>query len=493
MGGRLTPAQVTKVPSRLNYVAGRWKESSSGEVFTTMNPANQKIVARAQKSNIEDCKDAIDAAENAFYGTGWSKDAVRRSKALYKLAQAIRAEVEELAKWNTLERGKIFRDSLNEVLAAAEMVEYYAGLARNVFGRSTVFSPESLGILLREPVGVVGVIAPWNAPILLLMRALAPSLAAGNTNVVKPSSYTPSATAEIMRLIGSIQEFQEGVVNMVTGPGEAVGTELARSKKVDMVSLTGDTSTGKQVMKLASNNLKRLSLELGGKSPNIIFPDADMEKAIKGAVRGACFSAAGQICFAGTRVLVHREAQEQLTRKMKEILPMMRMGDTFDKGTDIGPVISEKQLERVMKYVEVGKREAKLLVGGDRATSGELSKGFFVSPTVFYDVPPNSRLAKEEVFGPLVSLISFNDEEEALEIANNTVYGLAAAVWTKDIKRGVSFAMNVRAGTVWINGYGRLPESAEQGGYKQSGVGRLGGLEGLNHFTEIKHINIDVS
>jgi betaine-aldehyde dehydrogenase len=327
----------------------------------------------------------------------------------------------------------------------------------------------------------------------LLTRSLAPALAAGNAVVKKPASLTPGATAELIQMIDDIPEIPKGIVNFVIGPGSSVGAELVKHPDVDMVAFTGDTSTGKEIMRMAADTLKKVSLELGGKSPNIVFADADFDRAIRGAIAGASLFHAGQVCVAGSRVLVQEDIHDRFMKRVNEIAGKMRVGPGLKEGVQVGPVISEGQLNRIMDYVEVGKREAELVVGGHRLTEGELARGYFIAPTVFDHVPVEATIAQEEIFGPVLSVLTFKDEEEAGEVANATVYGLAAAVWTNDINKALRVAKKVRSGMVWINTFGKLYPNAEMGGFKQSGVGRQYGLEGLWEFTEMKHINIQLT
>ena len=475
----------------LNYIDGKWEQSLSGRVIESVNPATGEIVCRAQASTAEDAKAAVDSAQRSFERGDWSEDPNRRATALSKLAQRLTGSITPLAELLVQEGGEILEDATAEVTRSALPLEYYSGLARNVFGRSIVLGPKTMSILLREPLGVVSIIIPWNAPIALLVRSLAPALAAGNTVVIKPASATPGITAEFIRLVDNIPEFPKGTVNFVSGPGETVGRELVQNRAVRMVTFTGDTSTGKEIMKLAADGLKKLSLELGGKSPNIVFADADFSKAVKGVITGACFSSAGQICFAGTRALIQRNMHDRFLDAVHEQVKSMKVGHGMEKGVEVGPIINEKQLDRVMNYIETGKKEAKLVEGGNRMTEGKFAKGNFVEPTVFDDVPIGSHIAQEEIFGPVLSVLSFDDMEDAIQLANNTVYGLAAAIWTNDLNKALNTARKVKAGTVWVNTFGRLYPSTEAGGMKQSGIGRLYGLEGLRDFTELKNINVE--
>lgn len=473
-----------------NYIGGEWSEGHATERLEIRDPANGELVYYCTNSTVEDARAAIAAAQHAFEHTDWSENAVARAKALYKLADALRASVDWLAPLLTREGGKPLAISRAEVMRGADALEYYAGLARNLYGRSINLGPNEMAILLREPVGVVSIITPWNMALSLLTRSLAPALAAGNAVVIKPASLTPGATAEFIQMIDALPEIPKGIVNYVVGPGSTVGAELVRHPDVEMVAFTGDTSTGKEIMRMAADGLKKVSLELGGKSPSIIFPDADFGRAVRSALSGASLWHAGQVCVAGTRILVQENIHDRFIEEARKQAGSLRVGPGLDKSTQVGPVISESQLRRVLQYVEIGKREAELVVGGYRLTEGELAKGYFIAPTVFDRVPVDAKIAQEEIFGPVVSVLTFKDEEEAAAIANATVYGLAAAVYTSDINKALRLAKRIKAGMVWINTFGRLYPNAEMGGYKQSGLGRSYGLEGLREFTELKHINI---
>ncbi len=382
------------VPVYQNYIGGEWVDAASGDLLDILDPATGELLHRAQSSDVTDMQQAIDAANEAFETTSWREDAELRTKALFKLASALREANSTLTQLLIAEAGKIFPVARGEAFMTAATTEHFAGLARWIYGRSTVPTPDSLSVVLREPVGVVGVIVPWNMPLALMIRSVAPALAAGCAVVIKPAEYTTGTTAEFMKVVDSIEEIPKGIVNMVSGPGPVVGAELARNEKVDMVAFTGGTDTGKEIMRLAANNLKKLSLELGGKSPNIIFRDADFDRALKGALNGAAFWNAGQVCTAGSRVLVESAIHDQFIEHVRETVPKMRVGRGSERGVACGPVISETQLQRVLEYIEIGKQEAELVVGGERLTEGELAKGYFVAPTVFEHVPPDARIAQ---------------------------------------------------------------------------------------------------
>ncbi len=475
-----------------NYIGGEWRDARNGALLEIKDPGNGELVYRAPNSPVEDARDAIAAAKHASETTDWGDNPERRSTALFKLAQSLKDSVDWLAPLLTREGGKPLSVSRAEVLRGADAIQYYAGLARAVYGRSTMLAPDSLAILLREPIGVVSIIVPWNMALSLLTRSLAPALAAGNAVVIKPSSVTPGATAEFVKMIDDIPEFPKGIVNFIVGPGSTTGAELAKHPDVDMVAFTGDTSTGKEIMRMAADTLKKVGLELGGKSPNVVFADADFDRAVRGALNGASMFHAGQVCIAGSRVLVEEKIHDQFVERLAELTKRLRVGHGLQEGVNAGPVMNEVQLNRIMEYIEEGKQEGKLVVGGERLTEGGLDKGYFIAPTVFDQVPVQARIAQEEIFGPVLTVLTFKDEEEAAEVANATVYGLAAAVWTKDIARAVRVAKRIKSGMVWVNTYGKLFPAGEMGGYKQSGIGRQYGLEGLWEYTEMKHINVQL-
>jgi betaine-aldehyde dehydrogenase len=485
-------AVAQEVKTYENYIGGEWRAARNGAILEVHDPGNGELVYRAPNSPIEDAQDSVAAAKHAMETTDWGDNPRKRATALYKLSQALKNSIDWLAPLLTREGGKPLSVSKAEVLRGADAIEYYAGLARNVYGRSTMLEPDSLAILIREPIGVVSIIVPWNMALSLLTRSLAPALAAGNAIVIKPSSVTPGATAEFVKMIDDIPEFPKGIVNFVVGPGSTTGAELVRHPDVDMVAFTGDTSTGKGIMKMAADTLKKVGLELGGKSPNIVFADANFDRAVRGALNAASMFHAGQVCVAGTRLLVEESIHDRFVEKVAELANRLKVGYGLDEGVNAGPVISEGQLNRVMQFIEDGKNEAELLTGGRRLTDGDLSKGFFIAPTIFDRVPTMASIAQEEIFGPVLTVHTFKDEEEAAELANSTVYGLAGAVWTNDIAKAMRVAKKVKSGMVWVNTFGKLFPAGEMGGYKQSGIGRQYGLEGLWEYTEMKHINVQL-
>jgi betaine-aldehyde dehydrogenase len=473
-----------------NYIGGTWRDSVIGDKMESINPATGDIVGQSQKSGLKDIRAAISAANIAFEETEWRFNSSRRSEALMIWAQKLSARKEELARLLTLENGKPIKESRLELTACVDTLKYYAGMARSVFGRSINLSSTSYGIIDKDPIGVVAIISPWNWPAMLMVREIAPALAAGNTIVLKPASRTPLISVAMVSLIDEIKEFPDGVVNIVTGPGALIGKEIAESPYVNAISFTGDTSTGKGLMKQAAEKVKKLALELGGKSPNILFPDANLVKAIP-VIAKSIFITAGQMCFAGTRVLVHQSIHQQVVEGLKKEAEKLKVGNGLDEATDMGPVISQSQLDEILRYCDIGRQEAKLVTGGNRLTGYGFDKGFFMQPTIFDDVSMESPIAQEEIFGPVLAVQVFKDEDEAVSLANGTIFGLAAGVWTKDVNRAMRVAKKVEAGTVWINTYNKSYPQTEFGGYKESGLGRTRGIEGLLEYTETKHINIE--
>jgi betaine-aldehyde dehydrogenase len=404
----------------------------------------------------------------------------------------LRSHRDELTELLTREQGKTIHESQIELDGSAEMVEYYAGLARAVYGRSTLLGPDVTGVILREPVGVVAVITPWNWPLTLLVRSLAPALAAGNATVVKPASLTSAVSVKALALLAEQRELPAGILAVVLGPGATTGDALVGHAGVDMIAFTGETRTGIQVMKRAAEGLRKVALELGGKSPNIVFADADLEKALAGA-DNAIFTTCGQICTAGSRLLVEETVVDEFVERLAENARHLRVGDGLDTSTQLGPVVSAEQRDKILSYVERGKEEGMLVEGGQALDGGghRGGFGFFVSPAIFKDLPRTSSLIRDEIFGPVLTVEPFEDEQEAIALANATDYGLAAGVWTQNLDRAWRVGRAIRAGTIWVNTYHHFYDEAEVGGYKRSGIGRHQGLEGLHEFTETKHLNFD--
>jgi len=460
-----------------------------GEAFESSDPATGEVVAVVTASRTADVDAAVTAARAARGGI-WRDDGALRGKVLWRYAEALRENSDRLAELLTREQGKRLFEARGEIAGAAEMVEFYAGQARALYGRSIALKPGVHGVVLREPVGVVAVITPWNWPITLLVRALAPALAAGNAVVAKPASLTPAITVEALALLAADPDLPEGVLGCVLGSGAEVGHALVSHPGVEMIAFTGESETGIDVMKHGAERLKKVSLELGGKSPNIVFADADLDKALAGAENAAFFSG-GQICTAGSRLLVESPVAEDFVERLGERVAAMRVGDGLDPETDVAPVVSSSQRHRILEYVELSSREGRIVARGEPPAGEPYELGCYVPPTVVADLPSDSRLIREEIFGPLLTVQEFADEEEAVALANATEYGLAAGLWTSDLNRAWRVGRGLEAGTVWINTYHHFYPETEVGGFKRSGVGRQQGLVGLEEFSETKHLNFD--
>jgi acyl-CoA reductase-like NAD-dependent aldehyde dehydrogenase len=481
------------------FINGEWVASKSGETMERRYPGDRDVVvATFPKAGEEDTDAAIDAARAAFDSGLWSNaPATQRATVLRKTAERIRAELNDLARLLASEVGKPISEASMEVALTANVFDYYAGLALDIKGQAlTNQYPDAVGLVLKEPVGVCGIITPWNFPMLLASWKLAPALAVGCTAVCKPASYTPCTTYELARIITE-SGAPKGVVNVVTGPGKLTGDRIAASEKVDKIAFTGSTEVGREVMKAAAGNIKKISLELGGKSPNIIFADANLQGAVIGSLFGIYLNA-GQVCQAGSRVLVEKSVHDQFLNMFNNFVGGMKVGDPLDPNTRMGPIVSDAQLNTVESYVKLGQEEkAELVRGGKRLTGPEYDKGFYYEPTIFDRVDNRMKIAQEEIFGPVLTVIPFEDADEALRIANDTMYGLAAAVWTKDIDKAFKFAKNIKAGTVWINSYhaaGQLGVPLMPfGGYKQSGIGRELGQEGMEMYLETKSVAIKLN
>jgi aldehyde dehydrogenase (NAD+) len=482
------PETKVKIGPTQLLINNQWVESASGKRFETINPTTGEVICDVAEADAADVDKAVMAARNAFNQGEWPQlSATERGQLLYKLADLIEANKEELARLETLDNGKPYQDSLNADLALViACYRYYAGWADKVQGKTIPINGPYFCYTRHEPVGVVGQIIPWNFPLLMQAWKLAPALATGNTVVMKTAEQTPLSALRVGELIMEAG-FPPGVVNLLSGYGPTAGQAMARHYDIDKVAFTGSTEVGHLIMEAAAQtNLKRVTLELGGKSPNIIFADANMEQAIEGAHFGLFFNQ-GQCCCAGSRLFVEEKCYDEFVAKSVERAKQRILGDPFDDKTTQGPQVDQTQFDKVMSYIESGQREgAKLLCGGGRVGD----RGYFIEPTVFADVQDQMKIAQEEIFGPVMSIIKFKDIDEVIQRANDTMYGLAAAVWTQDISKGHAIANGVRAGTVWVNCYDVFDPAAPFGGFKQSGIGRELGEYGLQQYTEVKTVTI---
>ncbi|HIG0328305.1 TPA: aldehyde dehydrogenase family protein [Legionella pneumophila] len=474
------------------YIDGKFTLAKSGATRDIIDPANGELIAKVPESTKEDAICAIKAARKAFDEGEWRKSlALDRGKLLFKLADLIRANAKRLAELETRNCGKPLPEAEFDVTDAANCFEFYGGLATKIHGETMSVPANSFSYVVREPIGVCGQIIPWNFPLLMAAWKLAPALAAGNTVVLKPSELTPITALELFKLIDQCG-FPAGVVNLVTGPGIGVGEELASNPLVDKVAFTGGSATGRKIMQAATGNLKKISLELGGKNPNIVFADCDLEMAIDGALFGA-FANQGEVCSAGSRLIVERSIHKKIVEGMLKKIPNIKLGHGLDAGVKMGPLVSSAHREKVESYIKIGMEEgAKLLCGGKRPTGREFAKGNFFEPTIFDEVTSAMRIAREEIFGPVLVVIPFDTEEEAIRIANDTDYGLSGAVWTKSVTRAHRVTSQIRAGILWVNHYHPTYNEMPWGGYKQSGAGRELGLYGIESYLEVKQVNINL-
>jgi acyl-CoA reductase-like NAD-dependent aldehyde dehydrogenase len=474
------------------FIGGEFVPSRSGRRFSTTNPATGDPLAEVAEAGREDLDRAVDAARAAFESGPWSSMKPReRGRILMKAAEMLLSRADEFGRVETLDNGKpIFESAKIDMPVAAEALSYFGESADKLYGDTFPSRTDAMLLTLREPIGVVGAITPWNFPLLQAMWKIAPALALGNTVVLKPASLTPLTAllfADLLREAG----LPPGAFNVVTGPGASIGAAMAEHPGIDKVSFTGETETGKKILRAAAGTMKRVSMELGGKSPNVVFADADLDAAAKGAIN-AIFYGKGELCSAGSRLLVEESAHDALLEKVVDRARKMVPADPLHPKTRLGSLVSEKQRENVERYVESGKSEgATLVAGGNRAAVD--GKGAFFEATVFDGVTPDMRIAREEIFGPVLATLSFKDENEAVAIGNSTIYGLAAAVWTRDVKKALRTAKALKAGTVWVNAYNFYDPGLPFGGYKESGFGRERGRYALEEYTQVKSVWVDLT
>jgi acyl-CoA reductase-like NAD-dependent aldehyde dehydrogenase len=486
--GTATPTAVRMV------IGGEQVDAADGQTFEVVNPATGKVIARAPLGGREDVDRAVAAAQKAFEDRkGWASWAAgKRGRTLAKFAALVKQNSEELAQLETANVGKPITSSRGEVVGASLVFDYYAGAANKLFGQTIPVSKPGIDLTLREPIGVVGLIVPWNFPILMASWKLGPALAAGNACILKPASYSPLTAIRLAELALEAG-IPAGIVNVVTGPGGTAGASIAAHPGIGKVAFTGETTTGQEIMRLASANVKKISLELGGKSPSIVFADADLERFAKESPYSV-FDNCGQDCCARSRILVEKSAHDRVVALFAEATRKVKVGDPLDDATEVGTLVSAKQLERVKDYIEIGLGEgATLVVGGTAPDDPALAGGAYLMPTVFDGVSNDMRIAREEIFGPVVSVIPFDTEEEALRLANATPYGLSGSVWSRDIGKALRTAKGLQAGVISVNSNSSVHTEAPFGGYKMSGIGRELGMAALDLYTETKNVFIDLA
>jgi aldehyde dehydrogenase (NAD+) len=476
------------------FINGKWTPVESGETFDVINPATSEVVAKVAKASEKEVDEAVRNARETFESGVWSqRTAEERAQVLAQYAGKIVQHAQEIVYLEAISSGGTVRKLAGaDIKQLALTLQQTAELALKYQYVETLPMFTALGPsrnqIIREPIGVVAAITPWNFPLALAMWKIAPALAMGNSIVLKPASYTPLGSLKLAEL--AIEAgIPPGVFNVVTGPGSTVGEALVTHKEVDKVAFTGSTEVGRSIMKQASDTVKKVTLELGGKAPAIVLPDADLEVAIPGILLGVFFHS-GQVCEAGTRLLVHDSVYEEVIQKLAAMTEQIKLGNPLDPGTGMGPLVSEQQMETVLSYIQSGLDEgARLVCGGKRANGPGLDNGYYIEPTIFADVTNDMKIAREEIFGPVLSIIPFSTEEEAIEIANDTIYGLSAGIWTRDVVKANQLATKIKAGTIWINDWHMFRNDAPFGGYKQSGVGRELGKEALDEYTQVKHVH----
>jgi len=481
-------------PGKL-LIGGQWVDSAGGRTFKTVNPANGEVITEIASAQPEDVDRAVQAARRAFDDLSgpWRKmTASERGKILWRVADLLEKNIDEVAEIETLDNGKpIFESRYVDLPTVAEVFRYYAGWATKVHGETINSRPDAFTYTLREPLGVVAAIVPWNFPLLLAAWKIAPALAMGNTVIWKPATQTSLSALRFGQLMIEAG-VPAGVVNILPGAGAVAGMGLVKHPGVDKVAFTGSTVVGKEVMRNAADTVKRITLELGGKSPNIVFADADLDAAVKGAANGI-FYGKGEVCAAGSRLFVEKKVHDDFMSKLVDRAKKLKPGDPLDPKTRLGAIVSEQQMNTVLGYIDAGKNEgAKLVAGGSRA-SVDGGKGYFIEPTIFDQVDNGMKIAQEEIFGPVLATIPFDDVDQVADLANQNIYGLAAAVWTNDVKKAHRVARQLKAGTVWINAYNLYDAALPFGGFKQSGFGRELGMHAIEHYTELKSVWLNLA
>ncbi len=470
------------------FIGGKWLPAASGKVFDTIHPATEEVIAQVAEGDKEDVDLAVEAARDQFDGGEWSRlNARERGRLMYQLADAIEAESEELAALETFDNGKPISDARGDISLVADCLHYYAGWADKIQGDTIPINGEYLCYTRREPVGVVGQIIPWNFPALMAAWKWGPALAAGCTIVMKPAEQTPLTCLRMARIAQNVG-IPDGVINVIPGYGPTAGAAIVKHPGIDKIAFTGELATAKIIQREAAETMKRMTFELGGKSPNVVFADADLDVAAEGAHFALYFNQ-GQCCCAGSRLFVEEKVHDEFVDRLIEKNKGRRLGDPFDPQTEQGPQVDQAQFDKIMQYVDYGKQDGAQCVSGGQRFGDQ---GYFVEPTLFAGVSDDMRIARDEIFGPVLSVLKFNDVDELVRRANDTNFGLAAAVWTRDITKAHRFAAQVRAGTVWVNCYDVFDAAAPFGGFQQSGLGRELGEAGLAAYTESKTVTVSL-